>query len=226
LNLKRLEEHAPEIRAAAFVLVGLGRNYIWPVEDLDRHLALAIAKLEAIRKLPEYEGLSEIDEEITELRSRLTPQKGMAMHKAREDAAKAQGEKALRDLSDPDSAIRFQAARWIGKQARGETSNFVEAWLATKEATGAIIQAFSDSEPKVAEEAVCAFLHTCIRYFPDRRGYPGVVRLLKSNRQMTRICAVQAAGYLGGEESLNQVLPLLADRAVAVRAAAGANLAG
>jgi hypothetical protein len=65
------------IRAAAYLLVSLGRVYIWPIEDLDRHLALAIQKLEAVRELEEFqevEGLVEtIDADISVLRSRLTP---------------------------------------------------------------------------------------------------------------------------------------------------------
>ncbi len=69
------EEDADVIRAAAFVLVQLGRVYIWPVNDLNRHLALAIRKLEAVRELEEFqeaEGfVGSIDAEIAELRSRL-----------------------------------------------------------------------------------------------------------------------------------------------------------
>ena len=41
LNLDADDNHA-EIHVTTYVLVTLGRNYIWPVDDLDRHLALAI----------------------------------------------------------------------------------------------------------------------------------------------------------------------------------------
>jgi hypothetical protein len=71
LNHRDLEEYAAEVRAAAYVLIALGMNYIWPVDDLDRHLNLAISKLEAIRELPDYAGMPEIDEEIAILKSRL-----------------------------------------------------------------------------------------------------------------------------------------------------------
>ena len=71
------EDDHQEIRAAAYVLVSLGRNFIWPVEDLDRHLALAITKLEAIREMDIYQeapGFVEaINSEIDALRSRLKP---------------------------------------------------------------------------------------------------------------------------------------------------------
>ena len=73
LNKKDIEEYAGQIRAAAYVLVALGRNYIWPIEDLDRHLQLAIEKLEAISALDDYEGEPSILAEIAELRSRLRP---------------------------------------------------------------------------------------------------------------------------------------------------------
>ena len=71
------EDEHEEIRAAAYLLVTLGRVYIWPVEDLERHLALAASKLEAIRELEIYQEVPEfvaaIDAEIAALRSRLKP---------------------------------------------------------------------------------------------------------------------------------------------------------
>jgi len=67
-----------EIRAAAAVLLFLGRDYIWPVQDLDRHLLLAADKLEEINRLDEVaesgELVSEIQSEIRELRSRVKAQ--------------------------------------------------------------------------------------------------------------------------------------------------------
>ncbi|MFQ6308781.1 hypothetical protein [Lysobacter capsici] len=77
--LNRDPDSEPDvIRAAAFVLVQLGRVYIWPVDEMDRHLKLAIQKLEAIRELEEFQevdGLvAEIDNEISILRSRLRPE--------------------------------------------------------------------------------------------------------------------------------------------------------
>jgi hypothetical protein len=71
------EDDHEEIRAAAYLLVTLGRVFIWPVDDLDRHLALAISKLEAIRELEIYQEAPELREaigqEIEVLRSRLKP---------------------------------------------------------------------------------------------------------------------------------------------------------
>jgi hypothetical protein len=68
-----------EIRAAAYVLISLGRNYIWPVDELDRHLQLAISKLEAVRDLEIYEDADfteTIEGEIAALRERLRPAQG------------------------------------------------------------------------------------------------------------------------------------------------------
>ena len=76
LNRDPEDEHE-EIRAAAYMLVALGRVFIWPVDDLDRHLALAISKLETIRGLEVYQEVPEfveaIGQEIEVLRSRLKP---------------------------------------------------------------------------------------------------------------------------------------------------------
>jgi len=41
-------EYYEEIRVASMVLIQLGRKGVWPFEKLDRHLKLAIAKLEEI----------------------------------------------------------------------------------------------------------------------------------------------------------------------------------
>jgi hypothetical protein len=74
LNLD-VEDSHEEIRAAASVLVLLGRNYVWPVHDLDRHLALAADRLEQISHLDVIaeapELVEEIQSEIQELRSRI-----------------------------------------------------------------------------------------------------------------------------------------------------------
>src|SRR5262245_2267716 len=72
-----VEDNAEVIRAAAYLLVVLGHEGIWPLDDLDRHLALAITKLEAVRALEESRGFPEfasaIDKELALLRSRLQP---------------------------------------------------------------------------------------------------------------------------------------------------------
>ena len=38
--LRNLERAIEEIRAAAAILIMLGRTYIWPINDLDRHCSL------------------------------------------------------------------------------------------------------------------------------------------------------------------------------------------
>lgn len=78
--LTRDPSRYPEvIRAAAHLLIQLGRVYIWPVRDLQAHIALAVRQLEVVRGLEEYQqatGFVEaIDAEIAELRSRLRPPK-------------------------------------------------------------------------------------------------------------------------------------------------------
>jgi len=74
LNLDVSNDHE-EIRAAASVLLFLGRPYIWPVHDLDRHLTLAAGQLEKISVLEEItespEFVDQIRAEIQELRSRI-----------------------------------------------------------------------------------------------------------------------------------------------------------
>lgn len=70
-----VEDSHEEIRAAASVLLFLGRVYIWPVHDLDRHLTLAADRLEEISHIgvvaESPELVEEIGVEIQELRSRI-----------------------------------------------------------------------------------------------------------------------------------------------------------
>ena len=69
------EDSHEEIRAAASLLLFLGRVYVWPVHDLDRHLALAADRLEEVSRLDVIaespELVEEIRREIQELRSRI-----------------------------------------------------------------------------------------------------------------------------------------------------------
>ena len=70
-----VEEYHEEVRAAAYMIVALGRVYIWPISELDNHLALAISKLEEIKALEIYAEVPDfviaIDDEIAVLMSRL-----------------------------------------------------------------------------------------------------------------------------------------------------------
>jgi hypothetical protein len=70
-----VDDSYEEIRAAASVLLFLGRVYIWPVHELDHHLALAADRLEEISRLDVVaespELVQEIGAEIQELRSRI-----------------------------------------------------------------------------------------------------------------------------------------------------------
>jgi HEAT repeat protein len=136
----------------------------------------------------------------------------------------------LRKLRDPDPVVRLRAAKWLAKQALGETSNQVEAWIANTQAMSPIIAALDDQEPKVAEEAVIAIAEFTRRYFrhhrapagpvrpdPDDRAYPGVVRLFQAKSIQTRAWAVEAAGWLRGARCIDDTLPMLQDKAARVR---------
>lgn len=75
LKLDAANSHE-EIRAAAGVLLFLGRDYIWP-DDLDQQLMLAANKLDEIIFLDVVaespESVEDIRSEIEELRSRIKP---------------------------------------------------------------------------------------------------------------------------------------------------------
>ena len=67
-------EYADEIRAAAALLIMLGRPYVWPINDIDRHLNLAITQMEKVLAVyeDEPEFASAVAEEIAILKSRQT----------------------------------------------------------------------------------------------------------------------------------------------------------
>jgi hypothetical protein len=68
------EQYHEDIRAAAYVLLCLGRTFIWPVDKLDEHLKLAVEKLQQIAGMEIYveaEFTPIIEREIAELQSRL-----------------------------------------------------------------------------------------------------------------------------------------------------------
>jgi Domain of unknown function (DUF4259) len=77
-----VDEAHDEIRAAASVVLFLGRNYVWPVHDLDRHLALAADRLEQVGRVAEIaespELVEEIHAEVQELRGRIKTTNGSA----------------------------------------------------------------------------------------------------------------------------------------------------
>jgi len=70
-------DYYEEIRAASAILIGLGRKGIWPFENLERHLKLAITKLEEILSLQDCplneceEIVQKVRDEIKELKLRL-----------------------------------------------------------------------------------------------------------------------------------------------------------
>ena len=76
-----VNQHGHEaVRAAAWVVVQLGRVYVWPIEHLDGDLKLAVASLEEVweKRLgprsdfdPTFKA--EIDAEIDALQSRIRP---------------------------------------------------------------------------------------------------------------------------------------------------------
>jgi hypothetical protein len=69
------EDGYEEIRAAATVVLLLCHNYVWPVDDIDRHLELAVARLEELSGLDECQEdpdtLAQIQAEIAVLKARI-----------------------------------------------------------------------------------------------------------------------------------------------------------
>jgi hypothetical protein len=56
-----VKDHHQEIRAAAALLLFLGRVHVWPIKHLDDHLQLAAAKLDEMRAMPGAEQVLPLD---------------------------------------------------------------------------------------------------------------------------------------------------------------------
>jgi len=67
------EEFAAEIRAAAALLIMLGRTYVWPIDRLDDHLHLAISQMDKVKTLYEDDPplAAAVEQDIALLRARL-----------------------------------------------------------------------------------------------------------------------------------------------------------
>ncbi len=69
-----VEKNHNRIRAAIHVLLQLGDTYQWPIDDLDRHLGMAVDKLEEMLEEKVYHDRDtrrEVRREIRILKSRL-----------------------------------------------------------------------------------------------------------------------------------------------------------
>ncbi len=74
--------HHEEIRAAAALLIMLGRTNVWPIDKLDRHLELAIDRMEALRPIYQELGgddwVRALDSELAVLKARLANDPNLA----------------------------------------------------------------------------------------------------------------------------------------------------
>jgi hypothetical protein len=70
-----IQDFHEEIRAAAYVLLQLGKTYCWPVGDIDKHCELAATRLEELLASELYkdeEFRTQIKREIAALRFRIS----------------------------------------------------------------------------------------------------------------------------------------------------------
>ena len=120
-------------------------------------------------------------------------------------------------LSGSDPASKLEAARWLAEEACRESSKIREVWIAEPAVAAALVATLADPDAAIAENALIALAEISRRYKCDPAGFPAVLPLLRSKRQLTRRWAVMAAALLGGEKSLDAVLSLFRDRAAGVR---------
>ena len=76
---KDVAAYPDQVRAAAWLLLQLGRPHVWPEEDLDRDLELGAQQLRALLADPDWQELygsdddvvAAVEAELTELEARL-----------------------------------------------------------------------------------------------------------------------------------------------------------
>ena len=222
LQRKNLEDHWPEIRAAAYLISALGN--VWPWDVRTAHHELAMQKLEAIKQVEDLRDdsymASELDAQIAALRERLQEAEVAAGPAAAPSGtqkipARYDPTNALSKLKDLDPKVRAEGAKWIGKQATVPPHIFTE-WLKDPETTTALLPLLDDDAPETAEEAItaCYFIGNSYR---DERVYPGAVRQMSSERPRARWFGAIVAARLGGEKCLDDILRLFKDTDQAVR---------
>jgi HEAT repeat protein len=84
-------------------------------------------------------------------------------------------------------------------------------------ASGPIIEALDDDDPKVVRDAMDALAHLTRRYFPDLRAREPLRKKVTAKDSKVRARAGEALAYLRDELALEYLWPLLLDRVEDVR---------
>lgn len=121
------------------------------------------------------------------------------------------------DLRSGASTARLSAARGLARELMKVASKGTEAWASDPRATGALIEALDERDPKILELVVVATARAAEQYLRDRRALAPLRAQLDSPRWVTRLWAVKAVWSLAGWEALDDLMPRLSDRATAVR---------
>jgi HEAT repeat protein len=124
---------------------------------------------------------------------------------------------SLQQLSASDVATRRKAARLIEREGLKEYSEQRRAWMREPRTTGPLIAALDDADAMVVQGAAGALAEIIVRYFPDLRAYPNLVRLLQSPQKENRFFAVRGLGLLHNRDRWKVIVPLLKDRSTMVR---------
>jgi len=127
----------------------------------------------------------------------------------------------LAKLGAGQPAVRAKAARELSRAAHKEVTKNQREQIADPRCLDYIIPALRSPDAKVAEAAVAAVGRAAEFYHRDWRAWEPVSAFLKTSNKSTRWKAVQAAAYLGREDAVDAILPLLDDPVEQVRNEAG-----
>jgi HEAT repeat protein len=124
----------------------------------------------------------------------------------------------LTDLASPVPSTRLKASKQLEKELRNAATRKRKAQFGSERATTPLIAALDDPDPNVVHNAVIALTQISRHYHKDDRAYARLLPLVHSTHPLTARWAIDALIQLGGERSLDDVLPLCDNPSQEVRA--------
>lgn len=130
----------------------------------------------------------------------------------------------LMNLVSKQPAARAKAANEVGRAVRAEMSYEQQDKIGDPRCLDYLVPALESEDSKVIESVTPAVARASLFYYRDWRAWEPGLGLLKSKKQLTRRWAVALVAYLGREQAVDSILPLLSDASELVRTEVGGML--
>lgn len=117
---------------------------------------------------------------------------------------------SLKDVFDSDSKKRFNALRYIHKQARRETHKDRRSWLQEPRTVSILLEVLeNETEEKLIAETAGALSAIAFRYFPDIRIYNALKKLLNSKNKEVLYVAIEGISNYSFTDKWDDLISIL-----------------